>query len=74
LKKSSRKKQAYVGQCLTEGTKVDILRPNLWWGRKGVVKSCKDGIHIIRVMSVSGDFDGLAKFEELKAEPTSCKN
>ena len=40
---------ADLGPMLKVGTKVEVLRPNMWAELKGVVETFGGGLHIVRV-------------------------
>lgn len=54
-----------VGPMLPIGTKVAVLRPNLWAGRTGKVVDHKEPFHLLDV-GQSATFHALATIEELK--------
>lgn len=58
-----------VGKMLAVGTKVAVLRPNLWAGAVGeVVKHSVDmpGSHVVLLVKYGNRFHALATIEELK--------
>lgn len=59
LKASPKKSKAvpkYTGEIYEVGTPVEMLRPSMWYGVRGVVASVdlKTGVHRVRLRAING--------------------
>lgn len=62
------KKTKYVLlRKLPKGTRVRLLRPNLWAEMKGVVTGSADGVQLVRITRVDGaSFEAGAHYDEME--------